>query len=154
MPDYREYLDRITLSINKIDGLYYIGARKLGIKANTLALLYALNTGKHYSQKQLGEEWLIPKTTINTIVKECAEAGYIVLTVEAHTREKYVSLTESGKAYVEEILKYIYEAEQKAMEQTIEEFSPQFVQAMECFAEHLQNEFEKRIFHDHLERNG
>ena len=66
MENYREQLRLLTQAMNQIDGLYYQAARKLGVKDNTLALLYALDDGKPHSQKQIGEEWLIPKTVSYT----------------------------------------------------------------------------------------
>lgn len=32
MDDLREAIERLTVSLNKIDGLYYMGAKKLGVK--------------------------------------------------------------------------------------------------------------------------
>ena len=64
------------IAVNKIDGLYYFAAKKLGLKANSLALLYALDDGQPHSQKRICEEWLIPRTTINTVVKECVAKGF------------------------------------------------------------------------------
>lgn len=43
MEDSYENIRRLMLAINKIDGSYYFFARKLGVKENTLALLYALD---------------------------------------------------------------------------------------------------------------
>ncbi len=143
MEDYQAYIDQFMVSINRIDGLYYMAARKLGIKENMLALLYALDDGRAHSQKQISEEWLIPKTTINTIVKECLEKNYMVLTNGAHTREKYIALTESGRAYAARILGSTYRAEQKAMERIIQECSPEFIRVLEQFSHYLDQEFEK-----------
>ena len=88
----REEIRSIMLSTNKIDGVYYLLSRRMGLKANTLALLYALDDGKVHSQKQICEEWLIPKTTLNTIVRECIAEGYITLISEEHTREKVIQM--------------------------------------------------------------
>ena len=68
MEDSRKLLDHFYVCCNKMDGLYYLAARRLGVKENALVLLYTLNDGQPRSQKQLSEELLIPKTTINTIV--------------------------------------------------------------------------------------
>lgn len=38
-------LRRMMLAINRIDGAYYLFARRRGIHENTLALLYALDDG-------------------------------------------------------------------------------------------------------------
>ena len=90
MQDKNNKIRKIMLSINQIDGLYYQWARKIGLKENLLSLLYALSDGNPYTQKQISEEWLIPKTTINTVIKECIRNGYIVLRQEPHTKEKLI----------------------------------------------------------------
>ena len=68
MEDKEVQIRRIMLSLNRIDEIYYRWGRKVGIKENLLALLYALSDGGHYTQKQICEEWLIPKTTIITLI--------------------------------------------------------------------------------------
>ena len=66
----RAYINRLWACTNIIDGLYYQCARTLGLKDNALALFYALADGQPHSQKQICEEWLIPKTTVNTVIRE------------------------------------------------------------------------------------
>ena len=97
MESSRSFLDRFYVCCNKIDGLYYLAARRLGVKENVLSLLYTLDNGPPCSQKQLAEELLIPKTTINTIVKEYTDAGYLSLVPSGHSREKNITLTAAGK---------------------------------------------------------
>lgn len=133
--DNYELVRQLMIATNKIDGVYYLCARKMGIQENMLALLYALDDGKNHTQKQVCEEWLIPKTTINTIVKELVSAGYITLLPEGKTREKNIALTESGKKYVDNIMKNIYKSEQQAIKKTREKFSAEFVEAFNYFAD-------------------
>ncbi|HCS76041.1 MAG TPA: MarR family transcriptional regulator [Clostridiales bacterium] len=142
MKDYREEIRRIMISVNVIDGIYAIGAKKIGIKDNTLSLLYALDDGKPHSQKEICEHWLIPKTTINTIVKECVDIGYIVLVASNHTKEKEIRLTDKGQEYTRTILNQVYELERRAMEKTLASYSPEFVQAIEQFTAYLKEESE------------
>ena len=136
---------RLMLATTKIDGAYYLFSRRLGIKDNVLVLLYALDDGKPHSQKQICEDWLVPKTTINTNVKELVRAGYVMLYPGAGTREKIIGLTDAGKAYTEQIMRRVYEAEQAAMKRTLQQFSPQFVDAIDFFADCLHNEFQQRL---------
>ena len=136
---------RLMLATTKIDGAYYLFSRRLGIKVNVLVLLYALDDGKPHSQKQICEDWLVPKTTINTNVKELVRAGYVMLYPGAGTREKIIGLTDAGKAYTEQIMRRVYEAEQAAMKRTLQQFSPQFVDAIDFFADCLHNEFQQRL---------
>lgn len=142
MKDYREEIRRIMVSVNVIDGIYAMGAKKIGIKNNSLSLLYALDDGKPHSQKEICEHWLIPKTTLNTIVKECVNAGYIVLDGIKHTKEKEIRLTDKGQEYAKTILNQVYELERRAMEKTLYSYSPEFVQALEQFTAYLKEEAE------------
>lgn len=132
---YFALIHRMTLAENKIDGVYYYLARHLGINENTLALLYALDDGRPHSQKEICEEWLIPKTTINSIVKKMTAQGYITLQTEPHSREKNLILTEQGRERAEQLLGNIYKAEEKAMREALQKYSPEFIEALEYFAD-------------------
>lgn len=140
MEQDRENIRKLMIAANRIEGLYYLVSRKLGAKYNTFALLYALADGQQYSQKQICDDWLIPRTTLNTIVKECVANGYVALTAMGN-KKKAVSLTESGKQYADHILKSITDAEMTAMRKTAEVFSDEFVSAFEHFAENLNESF-------------
>lgn len=146
MEDSRKLLDHFYVCCNKMDGLYYLAARRLGVKENALVLLYTLNDGQPRSQKQLSEELLIPKTTINTIVNEYMDAGYVTLVPANHSREKNIALTPAGAAYAQEILEPVYRAEKEAMEQTLAEFSPEFMNAIEALTQNMAQAFQRTIF--------
>lgn len=145
MDKHRNEIRRLMIFVNQMEGLYYLAAKKLGIKENALTFLYALDDGKSHSQKQICDEWFIPRTTINTIVKEYVNAGYITLVNENHSKEKKVAITQRGKLHAKEVLQRIYHAEQNAMEETLMEFQPDFVEAMEHFVKHLQKEFNRKL---------
>lgn len=118
MTTEREAIRRIMISINKIDELYEKVQRKAGAKGNTVWVLYALDDGKPHSQKQIYEEWLIPKTTLNTIVKELESDGYVRLEIiPGQRREMNIYLTEAGKKYARQVLDSFYQAEEEAFEQ-------------------------------------
>lgn len=145
MDESQKQIRKLSLAMNQIDGLYYQVARKLGVKDNTLAIFYALDDGKPHSQKQLCEEWLIPKTTINTIVKELVAQGYLTLHIEKHSREKAISLTAEGRAYAGELLQKLYLMENEAIQNTLRSHSADFIQAYTDFAENLKSSFEKHF---------
>lgn len=132
---------RMTKAENKIDGVYYYFARHLGINENKLALLYALDDGMPHSQKDVSEEWMIPRTTINSIVRGMMAEGYIVLDSDSHTKEKALMLTEQGQAYARKLLQDIYDAEEQAMTETIQKYSTEFVDAIEFFGERLHESY-------------
>ena len=136
---------RLMLATNRIDGAYYLLSRKLGVKENILALLYALDDEETHSQKRICEDWLFPKTTINTIIRELVQAGYVTLCREENGREKRIALTQAGKDYASKMLKGVYQAEQAAMEKTLHRFSPQFVDALDYFADCICRELDHRL---------
>ena len=142
----REAIDQINRCMNRIDELYYMASRKLGVKDNTLLLFYVLNDGKVHSQKEICEEWLIPRTTINTVVKEAVNKGYVRLEHSDHTREKTIMLTEAGKTYADRLLQKVFAAEEQALERTLQEFSPELLKGLEAFTNCMQEEFEKELF--------
>ena len=134
----------LMLATTRIDEVYYVFARRLGIKENTLALLYALDDGRPHSQTEISSSWLIPKTTINTSVHELMKEGYVTLLPESGSREKIVCLTDRGKDYARAVLTSVYEAERAAMDCSAGRYSTEFVEAIRYFADCLWDEMDKR----------
>ncbi len=138
MEDKNEQIRKIMISINRIDGVYYQWARGIGLKDNMLSLLYALSDGKPYTQKQICDEWLIPKTTINTVIKECVANGYVILHHEPHTREKLIRLTEKGKEYADGIIGNLRLAEMEAFDETLKKYPVELAEMFAEFADQLK----------------
>ncbi len=143
METKRAQIRRLMLAVNRLDGLYYQFAREQNAKDSMLSLLYALDDGAPHFQKQVCEEWLIPKTTINTIVLECVSKGYIQLAEAGHKREKMLCLTERGKAYTAELLQPLYHAEESAMELASHAEQERMIHALEHFVEEMEQELSK-----------
>lgn len=139
MQSNREKIRRLMIAIDKIDEAYYKVLRTLGIKDNAFVLFYAIADGKPYSQKKICDEWSVPRTTLNTIVQEYIEKGYIHLVSTGH-KEKEIVLTDAGKAFAEEILAPIFVAEEKAIEPFLE---TTFVEQTEELAKRINSEFEQ-----------
>ena len=113
--DCRKSFYEFGRALYKIDGFYAEYAKTSGVKENLLWVLYALNDGNKHSQKEICESWDLPRTTVNTIVKELEEEGYVVLSqIKGEKRELELALTEKGKAYAESLLSELYEIESKA----------------------------------------
>jgi DNA-binding MarR family transcriptional regulator len=140
MDPHRNEIRRLMIAVNVIDGIYETIAKRAGIKLNALTLLYALDDGRPHSQKEICEEWFIPPTTLNTIVRENIAAGRLTLAADPGKKEKEIRLTEEGAAFARAILNQVYELEQTAMERTLSAVSPEFVPALELFTAHLKDE--------------
>lgn len=61
-------------------------------------ILYALNDGKNHTQREICIDGGLPKSTVNTVVSEMKQNGYVVLEpIKGKRREMAVLLTEKGK---------------------------------------------------------
>lgn len=141
--DGYELVRRLGLATVKADGAYYLLARKLGIKENELNVLYALDDGEPHTQKQICGDWLLPKTTVNMIVRELVKEGYAELLPSA-AHEKAIRLTEAGLRYAGSAMERVHAAERAALERTAAKFSTEFINAMEYFTECLCEEMSAR----------
>ncbi|MCI9465785.1 MAG: winged helix-turn-helix transcriptional regulator [Ruminiclostridium sp.] len=136
--DGNESARRLAKAACALDGAYDRLAKRLGITGNLLWLLYILDDGAPHSQKQICEEWLFPKTTVNTLTKECQGAGYITLhTIPGKKRELHIQLTDAGRDYVHQKLRAFYQAEEAALQVTLETCPPEFVSYLETYTQNL-----------------
>lgn len=142
----RKDIMRLIQALCGINGAYDNIFKSIGLKVNMMWLLYVLDDGEFHSQKQICEDWLFPKTTINTLIKECEAAGYITLqTIPGHKRELQICLTDAGKSYARKVLRSVYEAEEEAFEETLKMCSGSFVSDLIIFSNNMRTAFEKNI---------
>ena len=135
MDELHQLNRRLIAATSAADGAYYRWAKRSNVTLNTLDLLYALDDGLPHSQKQICEEWAIPKTTINTVVKACQTAGYITLApMPDQPRQRQLCLTPAGLAYARQTLEDLYNMENQAMAAAAARFGPDFVAAMEFYS--------------------
>lgn len=140
--DGKEFFSRLALAVYKIDGAYDVFARSGNVKANLMWLLYALNDGRRHTQCGICSEWLFPRTTVNTLVKECKERGFIELKkIAGERREMEIALTEEGKRYADKVLSPVYEAEKALFQEYFREHGFGFLEELESFGEALEKSF-------------
>ena len=94
----RNRIKKLVDATNVIDHAYLVKGRSLAVKPNIVVLLYALANDENLSQSKLHNEWLLPLSTINTIVTECRNAGYITLEpIPGKRRECILRFTPRGE---------------------------------------------------------
>lgn len=138
----REQFRRLMKAVNQVEFVFSEIQKSQG-KASTLSwLLYVLDDGKSYSQKEIAKDWFMPRSTLNAIVKKAKAEGLIELTPIPHTkRELSIKLTDKGKREAKRLLTPYYEMEDLALQETIEQYSDQFVDVFSQFS----NRLEKRV---------
>lgn len=143
MQQYRSEIRRIMIAVNVIDGAYEMIAKKIGIKENVLILFYALDDGEQHSQNAICKQWLIPKTTLNTVIKKYVAKGYLLLNENENKKVKTIALTKQGQAYARKILKEVYDVEEKAIAEILNSESADFIGTLERFTANLKLEARK-----------
>ena len=151
-------MDRFTFfrmlgeAVYRIDSAYDVFSKNAGIKANMLWLLSALNDGQTHTQSQICWDWNYPRTTVNTLVKELEQQGYVELIPVAGTRrELYIVLTDAGKAYADSILKPVYDAEEQLFERYSKEHGTDFVHQLNAFSNTIKTFFHTGNYEDRFE---
>lgn len=138
----RKCIKKLIDAAYLIDKAYDVKSRSLSVKPNVLVLFYAIANSENLSQSQLHNEWLLPLSTINTVTKECRNAGYIRMDpVPGKRRECHLRFTAKGRRFARSILADIHKAEEVAMAETLKRFPEEFVEAMRFYA---------RAFHETL----
>ena len=144
MDDKRLQSWKFSTLLFRIDGLYDQWAKRTGETGNTLAFFYALESGRPYTQKQLSEEFLIPKQTLNSIVKDCVAKGYIRLTPSPENhREKLLCLTEAGQEYIDRFLAPLLAIEQYAVGQMEQACGNAVMKGLEIFCDAFRQQMDK-----------
>lgn len=95
-----------------VDSFYDEFAKKSNISSALLWVLYALNDGNSHTQIEISNDWKLPKTTVNTVIKDIQKDGYVELVpIKGKRREMSIVLTESGKEFADRVLSDLYKIE-------------------------------------------
>ena len=128
----RQQVEQMCVCLCRQEALYGEWAKAHGMSYNTVMTLYALAQARGCTQKQIAEEWLIPKQTVNTIVKELERQGYVRFEAGRDLKEKLVCFTEAGRAYAESHLRDLYRIEERAMESLSQELRQAMVEGTQA----------------------
>ena len=139
-----ELIRKYTIAAFKVDGAYAKIASKLGLNESDITLFYALFPNYELSQKRICKEWQIPKSTLNTALKKYQKLGYLELVyLPNNKKEMNVKLTEEGVFYIKPYLTIIFNAEEKAMKEVLDNYKLDFVKACELYADSITEAFNK-----------
>lgn len=141
----RQTARRLIRALNNIDEVYYLNESKYTVSEAELTVMYVLDDGQPHSQREIATEWMLPKTSVNTIVKRWEREGLLTLTpVAGRRREMHITLTEAGHTYARGFLNFLYRAEDRALQQTIAAYSEEFIESIEYFAARLKEAFDEQ----------
>ncbi|MGX2950717.1 MarR family winged helix-turn-helix transcriptional regulator [Ursidibacter sp. B-7004-1] len=117
MTNLSNALDQIGDICTKMLASYGQFAKQYGINDNELAILYALWVYQTRTQKQIADEYMLAKQTINTLCKKYEADGLIESTPsQSDKREKILHLTSKGKVFAKPIIEALLKQENKIID--------------------------------------
>lgn len=120
--------------------------KRFNFNYNELSCFYSLYVFGQCTQKQICNEWALPKQTINTLCKSFMEQGLIQIV--PHTgdkREKLLTLTENGKEIAKPMIEPLLDIEQQAIANFGNERALKLVKEFKAFQENFLNTFKQSI---------
>ena len=120
--------------------LYDEYAKSNGILMKTFLVLNALFYAKDgMTQKEICDRTFQSKQTVNLIIKNLSDDGYVTLSESAaDKRNKTVRLTDAGRAYAEKPVRHITCAEDTAMSMFTPEEQMQLIDLSRRFTRNLE----------------
>ena len=112
----REQIEAINSTMNRINELYAKWAKKHGLNYNSLMIIYAMYEMKICTQKQICNEWMMPKQTVNSIFMELRDKGYLIFETDStDKRERRARFSDTGLQYAKNILEGLLQIEENVM---------------------------------------
>ncbi len=111
-----ELLTNVNRAIIKMRGAYALWCRDNGINYHELLILYSLRDFGSCTQKQICEQYRLPKQTIHNVVSVLKDKGYVELKPgKENWREKVIVLTEAGRRYYSSVMDPLMAIEEEAV---------------------------------------
>ena len=136
----RQFFYDFGRALYHVDSFYGEFAKQSNVSSALLWVLYALNDGKPHTQIEISNDWELPKTTVNTVIKEIQKSGYVELVpIKGKRREMSIVLTKSGKEFADNVLSELYKKEAEVYKSlSVDELK--IIDVLEKLAEKLKGE--------------
>ncbi len=139
--NYRQQMDKIAVHLTTITQLYHECAKLHGMTYNTMMVLGALRHCQTCTQKQIVEQWGLPKQSVNTIIKKLHTEQKVEFLHGRNNKEKLVQFTDKGKAFADSVLQPILAMEERVLQRIGEQECRQLENTTAKFAIFFGEEF-------------
>ncbi len=144
--DLLKLLTDINCAVIKFRGLYAAWSKEHEISYHELLVLYTIREQGFCTQKQICDNYLLPRQTINHTILNLKERGLLELSPEQCVgREKAFVLSEQGKRYAAPLLEALNHMETQAVEEFGRENIRSMVQSVLAYDRALQKSMEKPV---------
>ena len=110
---FMEQLNKYYTVWQECNNVYEEWAKAHGLSMNSLLIFFSIQEDKqNYTQKAISQKWLIPKQTVNMILKDFEKRGLIeLITMQKDKRNKLIQFTTEGKEYADSIISELRKVE-------------------------------------------
>ena len=124
---------------DKIDGIYDRYAGAFGVTDTELCILYSLHEHDgEYLQSDICRDWHHNLQTVHTAIKNMEKRGLIRLArQDGNRKNKYIHLSESGKALIDKIMVPLVKAEEAAFGMLSDEEQDMMLPLLQKYADAL-----------------
>ena len=113
----QKLFDNVNRAIIKFRAIYFEWSRRHNISYREMLVLYTIRENGYCTQKQICDNYLLPKQTIHNIISNMRENGILIYDESLSvSREKVFVLSEKGREYAAPFLESLDLVESGAME--------------------------------------
>lgn len=129
----------------RLEQIYGQRSKKIGKSSSTISVILNISyQPSGCTQRELMQKTLLPKQTINSIVKNLRKDGLVELqTIPTDRRVKNVFLTRQGKKFVKQYLEPTSRAEEESLNSLSPTEQQQFLNLFDHYLDALENQFKK-----------
>lgn len=144
MQYWNKYNQEINSVVERTDYLYEKWAKQHGINSYVMQVMYMIYASGINKQKDIVENYGMPKQTVNTVITDLQKKGYIQLMPDENDkRSKIIILTDEGIKYAENIVTPLLNCEKEILAKMGKERVEMLISTMNQYAELLEQKINK-----------
>lgn len=144
MEYWNKYIQEINSVVERTDYLYEKWAKQHGINSYVMQVMYMIYASEINKQKDIVENYGMPKQTVNTVITDLQRKGYIRLTPDENDkRSKIIILTDEGRRYAENIVNPLLNCEKEVLAEMGKERVEMLISTMNQYAELIEQKISK-----------
>lgn len=141
MNNWDKSIKAITSAVDRTDYLYEKWAKKQGVNNYVSRIMYMLYLSGVNRQKEMVENYSMPKQTVNTVITELQKKGYIILIPDENDkRSKIIKLTQEGINYANKIVTPLLDCEIRVLKKMGTQRVEMLIDTMNQYADLLETE--------------
>lgn len=141
MNNWDKSIKAITSAVDRTDYLYEKWAKKQGVNNYVSRIMYMLYLSGVNRQKEMVENYGMPKQIVNTVITELQKKGYIILIPDENDkRSKIIKLTQEGINYANKIVTPLLDCEIRVLKKMGTQRVEMLIDTMNQYADLLETE--------------